>query len=105
MAVVALPYIDVDEKGVARVAGTRFKVKFLAIEHTAHGLSPAQIHEAHKSLSIAQIYAALTYYFAHQDEIDSQIASDQKQVDEREAAAGVSPFFERMKKEGRIADK
>ena len=33
MVVVAMPYVDVDEKGVARIAGSGFKIKFLAIDH------------------------------------------------------------------------
>ena len=102
MAVVALPYIDVDEKGVARIAGSRIKVRFIGAEHTRLRMSPAQIKKAHEHLSMEQIHAALAYYFAHREELDAETDTADRLADEMRAAAGPSPFAERMRREGYI---
>lgn len=101
MAVVSLPHIDVDEKGVARIAGTGFKIKFLAMEHQ-QGLTPEQMHESHPHLTMAQIYAGLSYYFDHKEEMDRLIEEGIRYAEEMRAKAGPSPFAERMRREGKL---
>jgi hypothetical protein len=39
----------------------------------AHGSSPEEISFQHPHLSLAQIHAALSYYYDHQQEIDAYI--------------------------------
>lgn len=73
MAIAALDYIDVDDRGVARIAGTRMKVEHIVLAQRAEGYTPEQLREAYDHLSMAQIHAALAYYHAHKDEIDRQI--------------------------------
>jgi uncharacterized protein (DUF433 family) len=52
-----------------------------------HGYSPEQIVAEHyPELSLAQVHAALLYYFEHQDEIDREIAEDDALNAERAAA-------------------
>lgn len=73
MTVVPLEYIEVDDRGVAKLIGSRIKVIHLVMEQLGHGWSPEQIQSQHEHLSLAQVYAALAYYHAHQPEIDAQI--------------------------------
>jgi len=40
----------------------------------AYGWSPEETHFQHPHLSLAQIHGALTYYYEHQSELDSQIS-------------------------------
>lgn len=96
MAVVSLEHIDVDEKGVARIAGSRIKVKHLVLEHRYHGWNPAQIQEAHPHLTMSEIHAAFAYYYDHQSTVDAQIVADEKLADQLRAAN--EPFQSELKK-------
>jgi len=58
--------------GKPRVAGHRITVQDIAIWHERLGRSPDEI-AAEYDLTLAQIHAALAYYFDHRDEIDRTI--------------------------------
>src|SRR5436190_6204190 len=64
--------IVVDDAGVARIAGTRFRVCDLA-RNVWRGWSPSFIRDQHRSLRQEQVDAALAYYAEHPAEIDVQI--------------------------------
>jgi uncharacterized protein (DUF433 family) len=72
MPIVALEYIEVDDRGVAKLIGTRAKVMNIVMDQM-NGYSPEEIHTHYPHLSMAQIHAALTYYYAHKSEVDAQI--------------------------------
>jgi uncharacterized protein (DUF433 family) len=55
--------------GRPRVRGTRMKVSQIVSEYEHLGMSPDQIAEAHSHLSLAEIHAALSYYYDHVEEI------------------------------------
>jgi hypothetical protein len=67
-----------------------------AISRLAHGWSPEEIHFQHPSLSMAQIHAALSFYYDHQQALDAQIADRLREVDRLASAAGESPFRKRL---------
>ena len=71
----------------AYVAGTRIRVQDIAGEHELHGLTPEQIAREHPSLSLAQVHAALAYYFDHREEIREQMKRDEKFVASLRAAS------------------
>jgi len=73
MGSVAVGRIRVDEHGVAWIDGTQVKVIELAIDKLAHGSSPEEMHFQYPHVSLAQIHAALAYYYDHQAELDSEI--------------------------------
>jgi uncharacterized protein (DUF433 family) len=52
-------HIEVDEKGVARIAGTRMKVTDLGLDKLAHGSSPKQMAQQFPPLTRAQIHSTL----------------------------------------------
>ncbi len=60
-------------EGRPYIAGTGMKVRIIA-EETQLGYSPEEIQKAHPNLSLAQIHAALFYYYSHKAEIDAEIA-------------------------------
>ena len=72
--VVELQSITLDERGRPVIAGTRFKVILLVLEHTRWNLSAEQLVEAHPPLTLSQVYAGLAYYYEHQAEMDAQIS-------------------------------
>jgi len=60
--------------GKPRVAGHRITVQDIAIWHERLGCSVDEIATEY-SLSLAEVYAALAYYFDHRVEIDRSIAA------------------------------
>lgn len=82
------PHIEVTpgvNGGKARIAGRRITVQNIAIWHERLGLSVDEISAEHE-LSIAEIYAALAYYFDHYQEIDAEIEAGDAFVEQlREA--------------------
>ena len=49
------------------VAGTDIKVSQIASEYEHLGMTPDEIAEAHPHLGLAEIHAALAYYYDHRD--------------------------------------
>jgi uncharacterized protein (DUF433 family) len=79
-------HIELDDRGRPWVAGTKVKVIEVVLDHVAYGFSPAEIHLQHPHLSLAQVHAALSYYYDHQAEIDVEMrrqADDAQRLWER----------------------
>lgn len=67
--------------GQPRIDGHRITVKNVAIWHDRLGWSADEIANEYR-LELADVHAALAYYFARQGEIDQAIASDEAFVEE-----------------------
>jgi uncharacterized protein (DUF433 family) len=65
--------IEIDASGVPWLAYTKVKVAEVVLDKIACGWSPEEIHFQHPHLSLAQIYAALTFYYENEAELDRQI--------------------------------
>ncbi len=65
--------IELDDRGVAWISGTKVKVVEVVLDKTAYGWSPEEIHFQHPNLTLAQIHGALTYYYENQNSLDEQI--------------------------------
>ncbi|NET31526.1 MAG: DUF433 domain-containing protein [Cyanothece sp. SIO1E1] len=63
-----------------RITGTRITVGRIATLWK-QGLTPEEIADNWGYLSLAQVYAALTYYHANREEIEQQLALDQADYD------------------------
>ncbi|MEX0713774.1 MAG: DUF433 domain-containing protein [Pirellulales bacterium] len=63
--------------GRPRIAGTRIRVQDIVADHDHHGLSPEEIAREYPHITLAQVYAALAYYFDHRDEIRQQMKADE----------------------------
>jgi uncharacterized protein (DUF433 family) len=94
--------IEIDEQGVAWVRGANVKVIEVALDKVAHGWSPEEIHFQHSYLSLAQIHAALAYYYEHQAEYDAQMIQQAKQSEEWAQQAQDSPVRRRLRELGRL---
>ena len=57
-----------------------------------------ELHEAHPDLTLAQIHAALAYYYDHKAELDAQSERDTKEFDEARNAAKDTPGQARLGK-------
>ena len=67
--------IELDDRGIAWIAGTRVKVLEVVLDKIASGASPEEIHFQHNHLSLAQIHGALTWYYENQAHVDAEIRS------------------------------
>ena len=65
--------IELDDRGIASMGGTRTKVTEVVLDKIAYGWSPEEIHFQHPHLALSQIHAALAYYYENQIELDAQI--------------------------------
>jgi uncharacterized protein (DUF433 family) len=75
-------HTELDGYGVAWIGGTTVKVIEVMLDKSACGWSPEEIHFHHPHLSLAQIHAALTYYYENQDVMDAQIRRGLEESDE-----------------------
>jgi len=71
--------------GKPRIAGTRIKVEQVVIWHERMGMRPEEIVSNWPHLKLADIYAALTYYHDHPDEIEQDIAEGERLYEELKA--------------------
>lgn len=65
-----------------RIAGSRIRVQDVAIWHEKLGMSPGEIAHQYPTITLADIYAALAYYWDHRDEIERDIARAHATVEE-----------------------
>ena len=68
-------------KGRPCIAGTGVTVRRIAGWHNL-GLAPEEIAAKIEHLTLAQIHAALTYYYANRDEVDNDIAAEDALAEE-----------------------
>jgi uncharacterized protein (DUF433 family) len=59
-----------------RIAGHRIRVQDVVVWHEKLGLTADEIVSAFPALTLADVYAALTYYFDHREAIEQQIQAD-----------------------------
>ena len=82
--------------GQPRIAGTRIKVKHVYTWVEQMGMTPAQVVADYPHLTMAQVHAALAYYWSHQGEIHQDIENEEKLVADLQATAGPSKLLERL---------
>jgi uncharacterized protein (DUF433 family) len=75
------PHITLNSSGVPCIDGTRHRVIDIVADHVAHGYSAAQIVEQYPDLTPAQVHAALTYYYDHQDAMDTALVASYAQAE------------------------
>jgi len=100
---VANTHIRLDERGVAWIDDTQFKVIEVVLDKLADGMSPEETaYQHYNCLSLAQIHSALAYYYDHQAEFDAEIERQKKQYEELRAKAGDSPLHKRLRALGKL---
>lgn len=67
--------------GDAYVTGTGVRVKRIAA-YAKQGLTPEQIADGFGHLTLAHVHAALAYYHANRDEIESSLAADDAAIED-----------------------
>ena len=95
-------HILLDERRVARLAGTRMKVIDLVEAKRANGWTAEQLHEQHPELTLGQIYSALAYYSDHKAELDTAIEVRRQEGEALKRQTPPSRLVERLRRGGRI---
>jgi uncharacterized protein (DUF433 family) len=67
--------------GKPRITGHRISIENIVIWHNELGFNVEKIAEDY-NLSLADVYAALAYYYDHKEEVDKSIAEGEKFVEE-----------------------
>ena len=78
----------------------RIRVAQIVMDYLAYGWSVEEICRQHSYLHPAEAYAAMGYYFDHQDEIDDEIRAEWEQAQTSKRQAPPSPFSIRMQARG-----
>lgn len=100
MTVAAISHIVIDDKGVARIAGKRTRVVDIVLDTQAYQMTPEQIQAEHPDLSLAQIFAALSYYHDHKRDMDALIARQSAEAEQLRAEAGESKVAKKLRDAG-----
>ena len=67
--------------GRPRIAGSRIRVQDIVVWHEAWGLSPEEIVTDFPQVTLAQVHAALAYYYDHREEIRQQMQETEALVE------------------------
>jgi uncharacterized protein (DUF433 family) len=95
--------IVLDENGVAWIEGTTTKVIEVVLNKEWTGQTAEELQQqGMPHLTLAQIYAALSYYHAHKEELDTDIERRRQFADQLRSQAEESPFSRRMREAGRL---
>ena len=92
-----IAHIFRDAAGIAWIDSTKVKVIEVALDHVAYGWSAEEIRRQHPLLTMAQIHAALGYYYDHQAAFDRQMAESLAEADRLAAGTADSPLRRRLR--------
>jgi uncharacterized protein (DUF433 family) len=87
--------------GRPRIAGTRIKVEHIYNWIELQGMTPAAVVRDYPHLNLAQVHAALAYYWSHQEKIQRDIAEGQKLVSKLKQKNGPSKVQEKLAAHGK----
>jgi len=79
-----------------RISGSRIRVQDVVVWHEKLGMSPDEIVDQHPTISLADVHAALAYYWDHRDEIERNITVEHDYVEEFRRHH-VGPLEEKLK--------
>ena len=92
MSQAPVQHIEIDAKGIARIAGRRSRVSQIVVDH--QHLTPEEIVATYPHLTLADVHAALAYYYDHQEQIDAEIREGERLYEEGLARQKRDPKFQ-----------
>jgi uncharacterized protein (DUF433 family) len=96
MSAITTTHIEIDENGVAWIGNTKVKVIEVVIDKIVHGSSPEEMHFQYPHLSLAQIHAALAYYYDHQAALEAEIEQRWQESDKLAKQISDSPLRQKL---------
>jgi uncharacterized protein (DUF433 family) len=100
VATVSYAHITYNDSGEPFIAGTRIKVRTIALDLIAHGWDADGIQRHHPDLTLGQIHSSLAYYFDHKEEMDRDIHQRYESIRALRAAQGESPGRRKLRERG-----
>jgi uncharacterized protein (DUF433 family) len=92
-----LPHLTRDSSGVIWIDESGYRVLDLVREHLAHGWSAEILQENHPDLSLAQIHAALAWYYDHEDEMHAEMLRRETEANTVFSGIPESPLLKRLR--------
>jgi uncharacterized protein (DUF433 family) len=96
MSTIVATHIEIDDNGVAWIDNTKVKVIEIIVDKLTHGSSAEEMRFQYPHLSLAQIHAALAYYYDHQTEMEVEIERRWKEADELATNISDSSFRQKL---------
>ena len=93
---IKFPHIRLDDQGKPWIDDTNIKVIEIVLDHLGYGWSAETIQENHPHLSLAQVCAALAWYYDHQSEMDSKIEQQNERIRALRPASPPSSLQQRV---------
>ncbi len=81
--------------GKPRITGHRIKVQHVAVWHERMGMTPQQIVAEYPTLTLAEVHAALAYYYDHREQIEADIRAGEEFAES--LRAGAPSVFEKLR--------
>jgi uncharacterized protein (DUF433 family) len=95
-------HIFLDDQGRAWIDDTNVKVIEVIKDKIGYGFTAEQEHEHFPHLSLAQIHAALSYYYDNKAAFDAEISRDWQEYDDLRAQSMDSPIRQKLRTMGKI---
>ena len=74
--------------GKPRIAGHRIRVQDIFVLHELQGMTPDAILQVFPTITLADVHAALAYYWDHREAIEQQMREDEEFVAALRAQSG-----------------
>jgi hypothetical protein len=74
-------------------------VEDVAIWHERQGMSADEIVSSHPSIGLAEVHAALAYYYDNRERIDADIREGEREIAEMRAKAPPSVLEEKLRQQ------
>ncbi len=95
---IAYPHIIKHDGQPARLEShPRVRVAQVVMDYLAYGWSADEIHRQHPHLTLAEVHAAMGYYYDNQAEIDAEITAELEEVDRTLKVEARSAVWLRLK--------
>ncbi len=100
---VTYPHIETPPDGPPRLKRLpRIRVAQIVMDYLAHGWSPDEMCRQHPDLRLAEVHAAMAYYYDHQEDIDREIEAECRQAAEQLERSANSPLRMRLRAKSMI---
>jgi uncharacterized protein (DUF433 family) len=94
------PHIVKESQKPARLERhPRTRVAMIVADYVWRGWSAEEIARQYPYLTLAEVHAAMTYYFDHQQEIENELLSEYQEVEIWKKAHPTSPLLLRLKEQ------
>src|SRR5579862_4287019 len=98
---IAYPHIVKENGKPARLENfPRVRVAQIVMDYLAYGWSADEIHRQHPHLALAEVHAAMGYYYDNPEEVDAEMAAELEEVDRALDAKTRAPVWLKQKDQG-----